>query len=51
MRLGSLGYDAMKTAIKLALALAMSWYLATQAGVTPLDGINVLYDIKDALEL
>ncbi len=41
----------MKIAIKLALMLALSWYLATQAGVTPLDGINVLYDIKDQLKL
>tara|TARA_R110000868_G_scaffold87274_4_gene244233 strand:+ start:1322 stop:1447 length:126 start_codon:yes stop_codon:yes gene_type:complete len=41
----------MRTAVKLALALALSWYLATQAGVTPLDGINVLNDIKERLEL
>lgn len=41
----------MKTAVKLALALALSWYLATQAGVTPGDGINVLNNVKDALEL
>ena len=51
LRLGSVGDDAMKTAVKLALALALSWYLATQAGVTPLDGINVLNNVKDRLKL
>jgi hypothetical protein len=41
----------MKTAVKLALALAITWYLAAQACVTPLDGINVLNNLKDQLKL
>jgi hypothetical protein len=42
------GYT-MNAAIKLALMLALSWCLAAQAGVTPLDGIEQLSSIGDFL--
>ncbi len=42
------GYT-MNAAIKLALALGLSWYLAAQAGVTPLDGIDQIRNLSELL--
>jgi len=39
----------MNAAFKLALALALSWYLAAQVGVTPLDGIETLQTVTDKI--
>jgi hypothetical protein len=39
----------LNAAVKLVPALALSWYLAAQAGVTPPDGIEQLSSIGDFL--
>jgi len=39
----------MNAAVKLVLALSLSWYLAAQVGVTPLGGVDQLSSIGEFL--
>lgn len=41
----------MRTLAKLVIAIGLSWYVADQTGMTPLDGIDAMRAVSEQLVL